>query len=333
MSIELSICIPTYNRGNILRETIESIIAQAEQDIEIVISDNGSADDTQEIVKELQRRFARLNYFRWDKNVGPDRNFLKAIEMAQGTYCWFLGSDDILTENAIDIILAEIKNNTADIYFLNKQGFDYSLKNERPTYSPLSKLNDTKIIFGEKNILICKVLSSLGYIGSLCFRKSLWDSIDPREYEKYLGSAYIHVYMIQRLIKRGWVVKYLSFIFIKWRFGDDSILREHKAIGRLRIEVNYINITKDVFGDRSFEAKFVANEFIKQYIFYLILRFKVEGRSINTMFCIVWRQFRTFPLFYVKIIPLFIMPTPILKFLRFLYGRTIKRNLLRKLRS
>ena len=93
---KLSVCIPTYNRGEFIGQTIQSIIDAAEGiDVtEIAVSDNSSNDNTREVIEYSRRKFPNLTYFCWDKNMGADRNFLKVVEIASGEYCWFMGSDD-----------------------------------------------------------------------------------------------------------------------------------------------------------------------------------------------------------------------------------------------
>jgi abequosyltransferase len=78
----LSICIPTFNRRKYLQECFESIITQDgfnEQDIEIVISDNASEDDTSSLVYEYMNRYSNIVYHRNEENIGADRNVLQIL--------------------------------------------------------------------------------------------------------------------------------------------------------------------------------------------------------------------------------------------------------------
>jgi abequosyltransferase len=95
----LSICIPTYNRRKYLGDTITSITTQVSaadaSRIEICVSDNASTDGTEILIRELQSRTpVRIIYFRNETNLGADANYLRAVELASGDYCWFMGSDD-----------------------------------------------------------------------------------------------------------------------------------------------------------------------------------------------------------------------------------------------
>jgi abequosyltransferase len=105
----LSICIPTYNREKYLQECLESIIRQEEfniEDIEIIISDNASQDNTKDLVHHYQTKYTNIRYYCNKENVGPLRNFMKLPDYAIGEYVWFLSDDDMMS----DIAIQETKN-------------------------------------------------------------------------------------------------------------------------------------------------------------------------------------------------------------------------------
>ncbi len=91
-----SIVIPTYNRAHLVRKTIESVLAQEDQDFEIIVVDDGSEDNTEEVVRAVGDE--RLHYYKKDNaERGAARNY-GAIR-AQGRYVNFLDSDDLLYSN------------------------------------------------------------------------------------------------------------------------------------------------------------------------------------------------------------------------------------------
>jgi len=90
----LSILIPTYNRAEMLRECLESSLT-APADSEIVVIDNGSTDHTTEVLKSFVERDRRVRVVRQDENVGPLRNFQRALEEARGDFICLTGDDDL----------------------------------------------------------------------------------------------------------------------------------------------------------------------------------------------------------------------------------------------
>jgi len=92
--VKVSVCIPTYNSAEYLRECIESASSQTFKDIEIIVSDNASTDSTCEIVRSFTD--SRIRLHRLEKNMGMAFNFNHAASLAQGEYIKFLCSDDFL---------------------------------------------------------------------------------------------------------------------------------------------------------------------------------------------------------------------------------------------
>ena len=83
--IRLSICIATLNRGAFIGETLESIIRQATDEVEIVVVDGASTDNTEEVVRGFQQRWPRLNYLRLPEKGGVDRDYDRAVALAEIT--------------------------------------------------------------------------------------------------------------------------------------------------------------------------------------------------------------------------------------------------------
>jgi len=90
----LSICIPTYNRANLLRETLAHLREVCSEDVEIVISDNCSGDDTQNAIRAFAPRFAHFRAFRQTENRGGITNFAAVTSAAGGKYLYPLCDDD-----------------------------------------------------------------------------------------------------------------------------------------------------------------------------------------------------------------------------------------------
>lgn len=83
----LSVCIPTYNRCDILYDCIKSIVTDEDfnSEVELVISDNCSTDETRFVVKDFMDKYPNIKYFRNEKNI-QDRNFLLALQRGTGEY-------------------------------------------------------------------------------------------------------------------------------------------------------------------------------------------------------------------------------------------------------
>lgn len=89
---KVSVIIPTYNRAELLRSAISSALGQTFKDLEIIVSDDNSTDNTLEIVKGFQDK--RLKYISHNKNKGVSAARNTAIKVASGEYIAFLDDDD-----------------------------------------------------------------------------------------------------------------------------------------------------------------------------------------------------------------------------------------------
>ncbi|GEM_PF-6863499 len=81
---------------------LESSINQTYQNIEIIVGDNASTDNTREVVMKYVSKDPRIKYFRNEKNVGSGNNFLKCFENSSGHFLQALGSDDWLSRNYVE---------------------------------------------------------------------------------------------------------------------------------------------------------------------------------------------------------------------------------------
>jgi len=117
MTPTLSICIPTFNRLHYLKETLETLLPQAElNSVEICISDNHSNDGTAEFLREFAEVYPCLKYRINSKNIGLDKNMLAVISMGNGQYIYPIGDDDILPEGSLEEILLEIEKGAMYLY-------------------------------------------------------------------------------------------------------------------------------------------------------------------------------------------------------------------------
>ena len=90
----VSVGVPTYNRSETLTRAIESALSQDYPNIEVVISDNASGDDTEAFCREVALKDKRIRYIRQPVNRGPSYNFTAVLKEAQGEYYMWLADDD-----------------------------------------------------------------------------------------------------------------------------------------------------------------------------------------------------------------------------------------------
>lgn len=139
----LSVCIPTYNRAPLLREALEAVAAQGDADlfasVEVSVSDNASADDTEPVVREFAACHPEMNlrYHRHPESVSPDRNILGVAMQARGEFVWILGDDDLVLPGALAKLLSLIREHPEmGAFCLNLAAFTHTLADlEPPAFS------------------------------------------------------------------------------------------------------------------------------------------------------------------------------------------------------
>ncbi|OQA02675.1 MAG: Chondroitin synthase [Planctomycetes bacterium ADurb.Bin401] len=107
----ISVCIPTYNRKNFLKETLDSVFAQTYKDFEVVIVDDGSTDGTKQMLDE---KGYKVRYY-WQENRGDAAARNKLIELAKGKFISFLDSDDLLYPDALESLASALPPNRDDV--------------------------------------------------------------------------------------------------------------------------------------------------------------------------------------------------------------------------
>lgn len=90
----VSIVMATYNGGNYLAQQLDSLLAQTYPSIEIIITDDGSTDDTRAILTRYAEQYAHIKLYFNETNLGYIRNFEKGIQLATGAYISLCDQDD-----------------------------------------------------------------------------------------------------------------------------------------------------------------------------------------------------------------------------------------------
>jgi hypothetical protein len=105
----VSVVIPAYNRAHILPEAVDSVLAQTYPQVEIIISDDGSTDDTRAWVQGLMERIpGRVRYVRND-NAGPGPAREAGRQLARGEFIQYLDSDDLLLPRKFELQVAALR--------------------------------------------------------------------------------------------------------------------------------------------------------------------------------------------------------------------------------
>ena len=160
-NIVLSIVVPTYRRASHLKCLIESIvrdIAPWPSDLELIVSDNASPDETSAVVSEFIRLGFLIKYSVNKTNIGPDGNFDVCFNLASGKYFWLIGDDEVMYRGTVQYVLELCRAKEFGLLHLTSQGFSHGQQAEvsiraRPE-GVVAEALDSKKLFRLANVFL-----------------------------------------------------------------------------------------------------------------------------------------------------------------------------------
>ena len=126
MSDKVSVITASYNAGRFIEETIKSVLEQTYDNLELIIVDDCSTDNTEEIVKKYMKIDLRVKFYKLEKNSGAAVVRNTALEKAKGRFIAFLDSDDVWDRDKLEKQINFMKKNNYGFSFTS-----YRLMNEK----------------------------------------------------------------------------------------------------------------------------------------------------------------------------------------------------------
>ena len=212
--IRLSICIATLNRAAFIGATLDTILPQLTEAVEVVIVDGASTDGTDTVVAAHFAGRSNCRFHRLAEKGGVDRDYCRAVTAAQGDFCWLMTDDDLLKPGAVTTILEQLREEP-DLLVVNAEVANQDLSaNLIPKKMSLERNRDFGV--GEQAGLLALAGDMLSFIGAVVIRRSLWES---REREAYFGTEFIHVGVIfQKPLDR--FARVLAEPLLRIRYGN-----------------------------------------------------------------------------------------------------------------
>lgn len=139
MDPKVSIVIPTYNVENYIEQCLESVLNQTHKNLEIIVIDDRSTDNTYQILKKYEKLDNRIKLHRMQQNSGPSKVRNIGIENATGEYLYFMDSDDWIDLNYIEKFLNASQKNDVDLV-INYNIILYKNEKDNKFYKSYSKL-------------------------------------------------------------------------------------------------------------------------------------------------------------------------------------------------
>jgi glycosyltransferase involved in cell wall biosynthesis len=322
----LSICIPTYKRSQCLAELLDSILAQGVRDIQVVISDDASPDDTVAVVESYKSKFADLVFIRQPQNIGLDRNFRAVVAAATGEYIWLMGDDDRLEPDAARTVLGAL-DRWPGVCGLTLGVIDYDVELKHAT--GIRKMPPTQRIEGIE-ALFAAAVEHLGFMSALVVKRSMWAAVaaepSTREYENY----YIQLYIIGQIVARHGSWGIVAEPCVGFRTANDQLMARFGWLQRLRIDiVAYDQIAEVLFGEKSPARRAMRNRIFNVHVMARIYNAKSwAGRTpeLLKVTALLFERYRDLPAFWTKGLPALATPKWVLRNARVAYQRFMKNS-------
>ncbi len=209
--MKISIIIPAYNQAEYLEDCLESVYNQTVQAHEIIVINDGSLDNTQEIAERYMfKEFPLMEspvkvIHQVNKGLASARN--TGIMAATGDYILPLDADDMLMENAIERLTNEIQQTNADII--------------APSFKEFGKSN-REVILGSFTMEDLKIANRLGYFCAIRRDKL----VEAGGYNPKMKWGYEDYDLWFDLFKRGATITVLKDILVNYRVKERSMIHE-----------------------------------------------------------------------------------------------------------
>ncbi|MUG91291.1 glycosyltransferase [Scytonema sp. UIC 10036] len=217
---KISVCIPTFNRMNLLPYAIESVLKQTYQDFELIVCDDGSQDNTPNVMSQYTD--SRIQYIRHSQNIGKSNNMQSGFNAATGEYFIKFDDDDRLTPEFLSRTVAILDRD----YSIDFVGTDHwiidinNLRDETGTQENSRRWGRTNLPEGVVDNLLEVVFVNQSFqIGATLFRRALLQE---------LGFVQLHVQncedsdLFVRLALAGKKGYYLPELLMEYRIHSEQ---------------------------------------------------------------------------------------------------------------
>lgn len=214
-----SVCIPTYSRRQDLLVTMAAVSDQLFDGVELVVSDNGSADGTADAVRAFiaARPNTQIRLITHVENVGFDRNLLAVVGAARGEYCWLLGDDDVPRPGAIARLVSEVRRCPLPAHLLvnyaRRDAASSRITKERMIVADSASEAEAASDFFFRSCPPPSYFRRLGTnvitLSANVVQRSRWLNEAPAA-ERFIGCNMVHVFIIAAILAAGGLTRFVS---------------------------------------------------------------------------------------------------------------------------
>ncbi|WP_317368210.1 glycosyltransferase family 2 protein [uncultured Tyzzerella sp.] len=276
-NILLSICIPTYNRADTVYKSVKKYLEFIPENVEVVVSDNGSQDNTVELLKSINDK--RFKLYKNRENKGFSYNLTKVIRVAKGDFALIMSDEDTIDDSMLEEVLITlsdkyVKDNISAVVFNS-----FIENNEN---------------FTKEDEFMNLIYGRVSYMSGILYNKLKMDSYDF----EVLDTLYPHIFILLKLCTKGTIVysklklviqgeedKFSNLLILNYIHPKNRLLQLNQDYGII-LKIENIEARIKVF--QIFKIKFLQATFI----YDLICRKDNRNEKVNVNYYI--QEFKLF---------------------------------------
>lgn len=292
-----------------LAELLDSIADQGlPDDIEIVVSDDASPDDTIAIAESYRSKLRHYTFIAQPTNLGSDRNFLAVVAAATGDFIWLMGDDDRIEPGGARIVLDALKR-WPNAVGLTVGVTDYDKDMRNPV--GVRKMPPEQLLTGAEAVFTT-LGELLGYMSVLVVRRDLWQAHanDPAVLAN--DNYYIHVLIAGLVMGQAGQWGVIPAPCVGFRTGNDQLKTRYGWIERLRIDVRgYTEIAAILFPDNPAPRAALRRSVFDAHVLARIINAKTAPGNTEGLLHVLGyllKQYGTLPRFWTRALPLLVAP-------------------------
>ena len=317
----LSICIPTFNRSACLRELLESIEAQQRPDVEVVIGNDASPDDTAKVMAEFAGRIQNLSAKTHPLNLGLDLNYQAVAEAAGGEYIWMMGDDDRVEPGGVDKVIQHL-DRWPGVVGLTLGVLDYDSRLQNPT--GLRDMPPEQVVHGAAE-LFTLIPQHLGFMSALVIRRDSWMHVLTNDPVQQFQNLYSQVYVIGRAVGDAGAWGVSPVICVAFRSDNDQFQRRMGWYGRLEADVlAYAAVSDAVLSGHPQAHHAMTSKILGSHVLARLRNGKLVGLKWHELWkavALLLRHYAGYRQCWTGAIPTLMTPAPFLRVGKWLYQR------------
>lgn len=267
--IKVSIIIPVFNTEEFLEEAIRSILSQTLQEIEVIVINDGSTDHSAEVIRRMAALDSRIiSISQVNKGLSATRN--KGVEKAKGEYIYFMDSDDILEENALELCYKKCVDKDLDFVFFDAEVFGLTLPFD---YKRTQVLKDG--VYSGLELLDI-MLNKRVYRSSVCLNLIKREHVKSNNLTFLPGIIHedeLYSFLLYSSAKR---VSFIPQSFYKRRVREDSIMTRRFSLHNI---TSYFTVLKLINKERNNSNQSVVDKLIS----YIVNPVIYNAASLNSL--------------------------------------------------